>query len=129
HSDDRESARNALRSLRSGAQSVRFEFRVILPEGGVRWFVSQGTVIRDSEQSDPRVVGITSDITKYKQNHDELQRLNQQLQLQTEQAETRAAQLRELAAALTNAEQHERQRLGRILHDHLQQWLIAAKMQ
>jgi len=42
-------------------------------------------------------------------------------------AESHAQQLRALAAALTMAEQRERQRLAQLLHDGLQQLLVAAK--
>ena len=42
---------------------------------------------------------------------------------------TRTRQLRELTSALADAEQRERQRLTQILHDGLQQILIAAKYQ
>lgn len=41
----------------------------------------------------------------------------------------RAAQLQRLAGQLMQAEQRERRRLARVLHDHLQQLLVAAKMQ
>ncbi len=40
-----------------------------------------------------------------------------------------ADQLRALAAELTQAEQRERKRLASILHDHIQQLLVAAQMQ
>jgi PAS domain S-box-containing protein len=43
-------------------------------------------------------------------------------------AETRAGQLQALAAELVQAEQKERRQLARILHDQLQQLLVAAKM-
>ncbi len=39
----------------------------------------------------------------------------------------RARQLRALAGELTQAEQRERRRLAKVLHDHLQQMLVAAK--
>jgi PAS domain S-box-containing protein len=42
-------------------------------------------------------------------------------------AERRSEQLRALALQLTEAEQTERRRLARILHDHLQQLLVGAK--
>jgi len=45
------------------------------------------------------------------------------------QLELRAAQLRELAAEITRAEQRERLRLATVLHDDLQQLLVAAKLQ
>lgn len=41
----------------------------------------------------------------------------------------RTAQLRALTAELTQAEQRERRRLAKVLHDHLQQVLVAAKFQ
>jgi CheY-like chemotaxis protein len=42
--------------------------------------------------------------------------------------ETAQDRLRFLAAELTHAEQRERRRLGQLLHDHLQQLLVAAKL-
>jgi PAS domain S-box-containing protein len=42
-------------------------------------------------------------------------------------AQRRAEQLQALAAELTQTEQRERQRLARVLHDHLQQLLVGAK--
>jgi signal transduction histidine kinase len=44
-----------------------------------------------------------------------------------ESLELRAAQLRATALELTQVEQHERQRLAGVLHDHVQQLLVAAK--
>jgi signal transduction histidine kinase len=41
----------------------------------------------------------------------------------------RTAQLRKLAGDLTETEERERRRLARVLHDHLQQVLVAAKLQ
>lgn len=60
---------------------------------------------------------------------EELRRENH-LRLQTEQdLRERAAQLRALARELTLAEHRERRRIARILHDHLQQLLVSAKLQ
>lgn len=42
--------------------------------------------------------------------------------------ERRADQLRAMASELTLVEQRERRRLAQILHDHLQQLLVAAKI-
>ena len=54
--------------------------------------------------------------------------LEERVQQRTREAERRADQLKRLAAELTQAEQRERRRLAEILHDHLQQLLVAAKM-
>ncbi len=54
--------------------------------------------------------------------------LEEKVRERTALAERRAGKLRELASALTLAEQKERRRLAQILHDHLQQMLIAARL-
>ncbi len=62
-----------------------------------------------------------------------LQALNQELEQRVSErtalAEHRANQLRTLAFQLAHTEQRERERIGRLLHDDLQQTLIAAKYQ
>ena len=71
------------------------------------------------------------DITERKRAATELKSLNETLEVRvaerTAEAESRTAQLRQLTAALASAEQREQQRLTRILHDGLQQILVAAK--
>ena len=64
------------------------------------------------------------DISDRKRAEKALQEANATLEKKVQQ---RTAQLRALAGELTLAEQRERRRLARILHDHLQQLLVAAK--
>lgn len=75
---------------------------------------------------------LEQEIADRRQAEENLQRLTETLEQQvidrTAVAEQRATQLRVLAAELTQAEEHERRRLARILHDHLQQLLVAARM-
>ncbi len=63
---------------------------------------------------------------------EELRTLNETLEekvvVRTAIAEQRAEQLRVLASELTLAEQKERRRIAEVLHDHLGQLLVAAKM-
>lgn len=61
------------------------------------------------------------DVTQQKRSELELQALNESLRQQT-------AQLRRLAAELPLAEQRERRRLAQVLHDHLPQMLVAARL-
>ncbi len=82
----------------------------------------------------PTVVGavvVAQDISERERLLAELEALNQTLERRvddrTRVAEQRTAQLRHLAAQLSQAEQRERRRLAQLLHDHLQQLLVGAR--
>ena len=68
----------------------------------------------------PMILEMNLDIT-------ERRRAEQQLQNAHENLAARVSQLRALAGELTLSEQRERWRLAKVLHDHLQQLLVAAK--
>ncbi len=76
-----------------------------------------------------RLIGAT---VERKRAADQLRRardeLEQRVQERTAVAEQRAEQLRALALDLSRTEQRERRRLAEVLHDNLQQLLVAAKM-
>lgn len=73
----------------------------------------------DSDGS-PLILEMGVDIT-------ERRRAERKLQAALDDSAARANQLRALASELTLSEQRERTRLARLLHDHLQQLMVAAK--
>jgi len=108
---------------------------------------------RSTEKHATELFGTVLDITDRKKTEDSLrdseerlQQLNVQLEdrvrertqdlvdsqnrlrATAEVAEQSSRQLRRLALELTRAEERERRRLAQILHDHLQQLLVGAKM-
>lgn len=97
------------------------EYRLITKSGEIRWVEDRNQVLTDTNGDPTYIHGIVLDVTERKQAADELKRLYQAL-------EQRAGQLRALACELTEAEERERHRLAQVLHDHLQQILVAAKL-
>lgn len=74
------------------------------------------------------VVVCLQDVTRRKQAEKRNIELNQTLVQRTDLAEHRATYIQQLAMELSNAEDRERQRLARVLHDDLQQMLAYLKI-
>jgi PAS domain S-box-containing protein len=69
-------------------------------------------------------IGIGIDVTDRKLAEENLRMLNEELE---QKVNERTKKLQTLVGELTLAEQKERQRLAKILHDHLQQLLVGAR--
>jgi PAS domain S-box-containing protein len=108
------------------------ESRVRWPDGSIHWISAHGRLYFDRERRPVRIAGVVADVTERKHAEEALQQLNAQLEQRvaerTTELRARAAQLAKLVSELTIAEQRERERLARILHDHMQQLLAAANM-
>jgi len=115
-----------LRSLR-GEALAGLEERVRHPPYTGPWRYRQvsSVPVRDSRGRIVGAVSVARDITDLKETEHKLQSLNETLE---QRVEERTVQLRALAAELSRAEERERKRLARVLHDHLQQLLVAARL-
>lgn len=128
-------------------------FPLLGKDGEYRWFLSRALPIRDDNGRVIRWFGTNTDITEKREIEEALHRLKNDLEQRVEERtaellETvnslraeinrrvaaektlreRSKQLRSLAAQLTLVEQLERQQLARVLHDGLQQVLVAARI-
>jgi PAS domain S-box-containing protein len=105
--------------------------RYIRKDGQVVWGHLAVDAVRNQTGQALYYIGLVQDITGRKRAEAALRESNatleQKVQERTAELAARAAQLRALASELTLAEQRERSRLANILHDHLQQMLVAAK--
>jgi PAS domain S-box-containing protein len=78
HPEDWAKVRAAIKSsLKSG--DLDAEYRVIHPDGAIRWLQAKGRTLFDPEGKPERVVGFTFDVTDRRVAQEEMQRMEQQL--------------------------------------------------
>ena len=100
HPDDRERVRETLAMTIENQGHYETEYRVVLPDGQIRWIASRGRVEFDGSSQPVRMRGASLDITARRQAEE-------------------AAQ--SLSGRLIHAQEAERMRLARELHDDLNQ--------
>lgn len=127
------------RSIRTG-EVVDDEEILIERNDGTRATVCfSSTPVRDERGQITAVVASFYDVSRRIEAEEALRRSERNLKELNERLEERVAErteevrrlaehLRALAAALTLSEQRERQRMSTVLHDHIQQLLVAAQM-
>jgi len=104
HPDDREIVRLAAEHCRCGDSGVRQEYRIVRADGTVRWMLGTGSSTRDRAGRPIGMTGVSVDVTEYRLADDAR---------------------RELRRQLADAQEEERRRISRELHDHMGQHLAA----
>jgi PAS domain S-box-containing protein len=66
HPDDRKRARETLDLCLQSHELVRLEYRIVGPDGLVRWVVSRGRSFAATAEQPKRVMGVTIDVTERK---------------------------------------------------------------
>jgi PAS domain S-box-containing protein len=111
---------------------VTFVNENVCRDGRRVWMAWTNRAIRNARGEVTEVLAVGTDITERKRAEEGLRRLNETLEAQvterTAVAERRARDLRRLAAELSETEHRERTRLAKLLHDDLQQLLLAVNL-
>jgi PAS domain S-box-containing protein len=106
HSDDRARMRAGIDATIETGKDYEAEHRIVWPDGSVHWAEIRARLVRDKAGENPRLVGLSSDITDRKMNEQALRRLNETLEQRVTErtSELRAAH----AAFLSEIEQRQR---------------------
>lgn len=108
------------------------EYRVRMKDGRYLWVLLNVTFTNDESGRPVGATVVAHDITNRKESEVAQRHLNDALEQRvierTAEVRQQADQLRALAVDLSRTEQRERKRLARVLHDHIQQLLVAARM-
>ncbi|HVM51004.1 MAG TPA: PAS domain-containing protein [Candidatus Acidoferrum sp.] len=100
HAEDREAIQQTVKVMLNSGQETIAEYRVRRAEGGLRWLVARGRVQRNAAGEPDRLMGAVLDITARKETE---------------------VTLRNLSARLIQAQEEERARLAKELHDGVSQ--------
>jgi PAS domain S-box-containing protein len=67
HPADRARMLKSIAEAVSGAREHCLEYRIVRPDGSIRWLETRGRLLRDGEGKPERLVGVCSDITERKE--------------------------------------------------------------
>jgi PAS domain S-box-containing protein len=96
HPEDCDRLKEALRQQYEG-EGFNLEYRIIRPDGALRWIFARTFILLNREGQAYRVIGVAEDVTERKQSELALRQLNQNLEAQVQE---RTAQLRTLIDAI-----------------------------
>ena len=130
HQDDAQQITTRLRAAMQTDDVAEMEYRLVHPDGQVVWARAMGRVFtRDENGVATRMMGVISDVTAQKEAEGILRRSHAELHSQAEQARGELAELRRrLVARMVEAQEDERLRLSRELHDQMGQNLTVVAM-
>jgi PAS domain S-box-containing protein len=132
HPDDLPLVQESVRKAIEETGALEQEFRVVRPDGEIRWLAAKGQVLNDNGGRPVRMVGVNFDVTQRRQTEERLRSFTQELEARVAERTLELTQLHARLRALTTelnlTEQRERKRLATDLHDYLTQLLALVCM-
>jgi PAS domain S-box-containing protein len=115
HPEDKRAVSAAIDKQIGDNLPFQAEYRIVRPDGTIRWIWDRSFPVKGENGEVYRVVGVAEDITERKQIEHERQHSLEQL--------------RALAASLQTVREEERTKVAREIHDELGQSLTAVKLE
>jgi len=72
HPEDRDRVKQAVQQAVQAGEFLRSEYRIVLPDGNIRWMIARGQRYLTSTGEPVRMVGVSLDITERKQMEEQL---------------------------------------------------------
>ncbi len=129
HPDDREYLQNAQRAAALEGESHEAEYRVVHPDGSVRWVAERGRIYRNARGELERTIGIIQDITERKRAEEERSSLlerERQAREWAERATRRMFVLEEASSTLSASLDYEAtlKRVTEVFVPNLADWCL-----
>jgi len=102
HPEDREFVAQSVKSAVEEGANHEIEFRIVWPDGSVRWMVGQGRVFYDETGKAVRMLGTTIDITERKRAEEERVQLLEREQIARAESEAARSAAEEAQKRITN---------------------------
>ena len=77
HPEDKARVGATIRRAMEGGEDYQVDFRIVRPDGAVRWLTTGGRVQFDAERRPVRMLGVTTDITERKRVEEQLRQVQQ----------------------------------------------------
>lgn len=104
HPEDRERIREMLLQGLQPGRDLAIEYRIVRPDGSVRWIASRGRIYRGSQGEPDRLMGVSVDITERKEMEEQLKARLQEIEGLKKQLEQENIYLREEVKLLSRHE-------------------------
>ncbi len=120
HPDDRERVEAAVADLSREGEFTE-EYRIVRPDGSIRWIWDRGFPIRDGDGRVWRHAGIAQDVTERREAENEVRRLNEELERRIIERTAQLAEVNSQLASrneeLARASRMKTEFLARISHE------------
>lgn len=134
HPDDRARAMAKIRRAISRGAALQTEYRILRPNGSVRWLETRGTIIRDAFGRATRLTGVAIDVTERREGEDALKRSLASLQRMTRALERNNRELDQFAyvashdlkaplRGIANLSQWIEEEIGDALNDQAREYM------